>query len=162
VRWIKLTHVGFRGHVKIASCIVSYCIETRVKYRGGHCLLCPPVIILGDMSPCPPPPVSGLCAHYTPITNRLQQVHFIIRPHRRSSLARRVTQHTAMHQAQLLTRSKITDLQNILRQSYDNAKVTIDLRRTSDLQNILRVTQGFSRILFTCKIVRSSEIVFVN
>jgi len=59
VRWIKLTHVGFRGHVKIASCIVSYRIETRVKYRGGHCLLCPPVIILGDMSPCPPPPVSA-------------------------------------------------------------------------------------------------------
>jgi len=29
------------------------------------------------------------------------------------------------------------DVQNILRQSYDNAKVTIDLRRTSNLQNIL-------------------------
>jgi len=28
------------------------------------------------------------------------------------------------------------DLQNILRLSYDNAKVTIDLRRTSDVQNI--------------------------
>jgi len=34
--------------------------------------------------------------------------------------------------------------QNILRQSYDNAKVTIDLRLTSNLQNILRRTQGFS------------------
>jgi len=33
---------------------------------------------------------------------------------------------------------------NILRQSYDNAKVTIDLRRTSNLQNILRRAQGFS------------------
>jgi len=30
------------------------------------------------------------------------------------------------------------DLQNILRQSYDNAKVTINLRRTSDLQNSLQ------------------------
>ena len=30
------------------------------------------------------------------------------------------------------------DLQNILRLSYDNAKVTIDLRRTSILKNILR------------------------
>jgi len=36
------------------------------------------------------------------------------------------------------------DLQNILRQSYDNAKVTINLQRTSNLQNILRRTQGFS------------------
>ena len=35
------------------------------------------------------------------------------------------------------------DLQNILRQSYDNAKVTIDLRRMSNLQNILRRTHGF-------------------
>jgi len=35
-----------------------------------------------------------------------------------------------------------------------------DLR--PDLQNILRRTQGFSRIQFTCKIVRSSEIVFEN
>ena len=34
------------------------------------------------------------------------------------------------------------DLQNVLRQSYDNAKVTIDLRRTSGLQNILQRTQG--------------------
>jgi len=32
----------------------------------------------------------------------------------------------------------------ILRLSYDNAKVTIDLRRTSNLQNILRRAQGFS------------------
>jgi len=30
------------------------------------------------------------------------------------------------------------DLQNILRLSYDNAKVTINLRRTSNLQNILQ------------------------
>jgi len=35
------------------------------------------------------------------------------------------------------------DLQNILRQSYDNAKVTIDLRWMSNLQNILRRTHGF-------------------
>jgi len=53
-------------------------------------------------------------------------------------------------------------LTTILRLSYDNAKVTIDLRRTSNLQNILRRTQGFSYVQFTCKIVRSSKIMFVN
>ena len=56
-------------------------------------------------------------------------------------------------------------LTTILRLSYDtgNAKVTIDLRRTSHSQkNILRRTQGFSRIQFTCKIVKSSEIAFVH
>jgi len=36
------------------------------------------------------------------------------------------------------------DLQNILRQSYDNAEVTTDLRLTSNLQNILRRMHGFS------------------
>ena len=35
-------------------------------------------------------------------------------------------------------------LTTVLRLSYDNAKVTIDLRRTSNLQNILRRAQGFS------------------
>jgi len=58
-----------------------------------------------------------------------------------------------------------TDLQNILRHlrlSYDNAKVTIDSRRTSNLPNILREMQGFSWVRFICKIVRLSEIVFVN
>ena len=35
-------------------------------------------------------------------------------------------------------------LTTILRLSYDNAKVTIDLRPTSNLQNILRRAQGFS------------------
>ena len=35
-------------------------------------------------------------------------------------------------------------LTTILRLSHDNAKVTIDLRRTSNLPNILRRTQGFS------------------
>jgi len=53
-------------------------------------------------------------------------------------------------------------LMTVLQLSYDNAKVTIELRRTSNLQNILRRTQGFSWVRFTCKIVRSSEIVFVN
>ena len=33
VRYIKLTHVGFRAHVKIASQIVSYRI---VSYRLAH------------------------------------------------------------------------------------------------------------------------------
>ena len=36
------------------------------------------------------------------------------------------------------------DLQNILRQSYDNAIVTIDLQQMTKLQNILRRMQGFS------------------
>ena len=53
-------------------------------------------------------------------------------------------------------------LATILRLSYDNAKVTIDLQQTSKLQNILWRTQDFSRMQFTCKIVRSSEIVFLN
>ena len=54
------------------------------------------------------------------------------------------------------------DLQNILRLSYDNAKVTIDLRRTSYLQNIPRRAQGFSLVRFTCKVVRSSETVLAK
>jgi len=53
-------------------------------------------------------------------------------------------------------------LTTILRLSYDNAEVTIDLRRTSNLRNILRMAQGFSQVRFTCKVVRSSETVFAN
>ena len=53
-------------------------------------------------------------------------------------------------------------LATILRLSYDNAKATIDLRRTSHLQNVLRRTQGFSEARFTFKVVRSSETVFAN
>jgi len=53
-------------------------------------------------------------------------------------------------------------LTTILQLSYDNAKVTIDLRRTSNLQNVLRRTRGFSEARFTCKVVRSSETVFAN
>ena len=34
------------------------------------------------------------------------------------------------------------NLPNILRQSYDNAKVMIDLQRTSNLQNIFQRMQG--------------------
>ena len=37
-------------------------------------------------------------------------------------------------------------LTTILRLSYDNAEVTIDLRRTSNLSNILRRTQGLDTI----------------
>jgi len=50
----------------------------------------------------------------------------------------------------------------ILRLSYDNAKVTIDLRRTSNLQNVLRRTRRFSEARFTCNVVRSCETVFAN
>jgi len=35
-------------------------------------------------------------------------------------------------------------LTTIVRLSYDNAEDTIDLRRTSNLQNVLRITQSFS------------------
>ena len=48
-----------------------------------------------------------------------------------------------------------------VRLSHNNANVTIDLRRTSNLRNILRRTRYFSLARFTCKTVRSSEIVFV-
>jgi len=72
-------------------------------------------------------------------------------------------------QVQSLTASACTSaawftkyLMTILLLSYDNAKVTIDLRRTSNLQNILQEKQGFSYVRFICKIVRLSEIIFVN
>ena len=48
------------------------------------------------------------------------------------------------------------DLQNILRLSYEYAKITIDLRRTSNLQNILRRMQDF---LGTIYLQRSSDSV---
>jgi len=38
----------------------------------------------------------------------------------------------------------LTTILRILRLSYDNAKVTIDLRRTSNLQNIVRRAQGLA------------------
>ena len=45
-----------------------------------------------------------------------------------------------------LTRNALQapDLQNILRQSYDNAKVMINLRSTLNLPNVLQRTQGFA------------------
>jgi len=48
----------------------------------------------------------------------------------------------------------------VLRLSYGIFKVTIDLRRTSILQNILPRTQGSASVRFTRKIVRSSKTVF--
>ena len=53
-------------------------------------------------------------------------------------------------------------LHNILRWPYDNAKVTIHLRWTSNFTRLTWRTQGFSWVQFACKIVRSSEAVFVN
>ena len=41
--------------------------------------------------------------------------------------------------------------------SYNNAKVTVDLQRTSNLQNMLQWMEGFSYVRFMCKIVISSE-----
>jgi len=53
-------------------------------------------------------------------------------------------------------------LTTILRLSYDNATVTINLRRTSNLQNSSQWMESFSWVRYTCKIVISSEIAFVN
>jgi len=39
----------------------------------------------------------------------------------------------------------------IYKTCYDNAKVTIDLQRTPNLQNILRRVQGFSWVHFAYK-----------
>jgi len=47
-------------------------------------------------------------------------------------------------------------LTTVLRLSHDNAEVTIDLRRSSKVRNILRSAQGLPWVQFTCKIVRSS------
>ena len=46
--------------------------------------------------------------------------------------------------------------------SYNNAKVTVDLQRTSNLQNMLQWMEGFSYVRFMCKIVISSETVHVS
>ena len=72
--------------------------------------------------------------------------------HRRP--ARRLRR-TRQHEPGILSpaRARLTEyLTTVLRLSYDNAKVTIDLRRTSNLQNVLRRTRGFSEARFTCKI----------
>ena len=50
------------------------------------------------------------------------------------------------------------DLRNILQLSYNNAKGTINLRRTSNLQNILHRTESFLKVRFACKVAISSEI----
>ena len=50
-------------------------------------------------------------------------------------------------------------LTTVLQLSYDNVKVTTNLRRTSNLQNVLQWMENFSSVRFTCKIVMSSEIV---
>ena len=55
------------------------------------------------------------------------------------------------------------DLQNILRQSYDYLTIMPNLGLTYDRRLIHKT--GFSRVQFTCKIVKSSEIgpiVFVH
>ena len=43
-----------------------------------------------------------------------------------------------------------------------STKVTIDLQQASYLRNILPRTQSFSEVRFTCKIVKSSEILSAN
>ena len=72
--------------------------------------------------------------------------------HRRP--ARRLRR-TRQHEPGILSpaRARLTEyLTTVLRLSYDNAKVTIDLRRTSNSLNVLRRTRGFSEARFTCKI----------
>jgi len=54
------------------------------------------------------------------------------------------------------------DLQNVSRHSYDNLTTVPKLRLTFDgrliYSNILRRTQGFPYVGFTCSILRSSDI----
>ena len=58
------------------------------------------------------------------------------------------------------------DLQNVSRHSYDNLTTVPTLRLTFDgrliYSNILRRTQGFPYVGFTCSILRSSEIFFTR
>jgi len=71
----------------------------------------------------------------------------------------------SIHEArQLATIAQGPDLQNILRQSYDYLTIMPKLRSTYDrfTQNILQWMESFSWVRFTCKIVISSEIAFVN
>ena len=71
----------------------------------------------------------------------------------------------SIHEAQpLATIAQGPDLQNILRQSYDYLTIMPKLRSTYDrfTQNILQWMESFSRVRFTCQIVISSEITFVN
>jgi len=81
--------------------------------------------------------------HYTGPTGRT-------RPHKVRALCRRqakfhYTSPTGPARTFLRPWARFTKyLTTILRLFYDNAKVTIDLRRTSNLQNILRRAQGFS------------------
>ena len=49
-------------------------------------------------------------------------------------------------------------LTTILRLSYDNAEVTIDLRRTTNLLKIFQRTQGYSQLQFARKIVQEAQL----
>ena len=65
--------------------------------------------------------------------------------------------HAARHRSGARFTKYLTIILRVI--SYNNAEVTIDLRRSSNLQNTLRRAQGFSCVQFTCK---SSETVFAN
>jgi len=108
-----------------------------------------------------------------PTTADLQQRVCCCGPMLRQTDGRRIVLEMQLHvlcgqrqQNDWLHENQGPDLQTILRQSYDYLtimpKVTIDLRRTSNLRNILHWMESFSWVRFTCKIVISSEITFVN
>ena len=89
---------------------------------------CVPATAYPSFRTIPPPP---------PAAQKLPRVS------RKRSVSYRVILHT--HTTARCPGARFTKyLTTILRLSYDNAIVTIDLRRTSNLQNILRRTQGFS------------------
>ena len=50
----------------------------------------------------------------------------------------------------------------VLRLSYDDMKVTIDLRRAFGLQNIVQKIHGYLKLRFTHPIVRSWVLGFAN
>ena len=75
--------------------------------------------------------------------------------------------HTHIHTAislDITVQVQAPDLLNILRQSYDNAKVTIDLRQKQIkfTKHLKWNTSYEEHVQLTCKIGRSSEIVVVN
>jgi len=67
-----------------------------------------------------------------------------------------------MNAADLALNKLGPDLQNILRQSYDYLTIMPNLGSTYDRRLIFKTSYEERKVQFTCKIVRSSKIVFVN
>jgi len=130
------------------SCVWCACLNSR-----------PAVVV--DPYPC----LATVWRHWTPrlVTREISSA--VPTPHTSDSQnTRKINAMTkcAALVSEFCNRSELQTWGPIYKISYDNAKVTIDLRQTSHSQNILRRMQGFSRIQFACKLVKSSEIAFVN